>query len=154
MYDLNALIAETIRHRFEAKFYVTPGCWIWTGAQHGEGYGHFRHEGKVAKAHMVSYRMYVGDSPKHLIVRHKCDNTSCVNPDHLVLGTHADNSKDRGERQRTAVGESHGKTKLTDNQVREAKDLLKQGYYRDDVAKAFGVSGRTIWYAIKTRQLD
>lgn len=144
----------TLQERFEDKFYVTPGCWIWTGARHGEGYGHFKLSGKVVKAHMVSYEMYIGEYPKHLIVRHKCDNTSCVNPGHLILGTHADNAADRSERNRTAVGEQNGKTKITDEQVRWAKQQLAQGISRATVAFKLGVSGRTIWYAISTRKLD
>jgi HNH endonuclease len=142
--------------RFEAKFRVTPGCWIWEGCKTHQGYGHFRSgmSKNPMKAHRFSYELYVGPVPEDLIVLHKCDNPSCVNPDHLEVGTWADNAADRNYKGRQAKGEQNGKTKITDSQVREAKELLRQGWMREDVANLFGVSGRTIWYAIKTRKLE
>ena len=144
---------DVVKARFEQKFRVTPSCWIWEGSRNGDGYGHFRYLGEVAKAHRVSYLLYVGEVPKHLKVRHKCDNPWCVNPNHLELGTDADNMADRSLRGRTAVGEANGKTKLTDAQVAEMKRLRESGVSKEDVANQFGVSTRTVWYAIKTRKL-
>ena len=142
--------------RFEAKFRVTPGCWIWEGCKTHQGYGHFR-SGKTRnpmKAHRFSYELYVGPVPEGLIILHKCDNPSCVNPDHLFPGTQAENSADRNFKGRQAKGEQNGKTKLTDEQVREMKRLRESGVSKEDVAQQFGVSTRTVWYAIKTRKLE
>ena len=147
---------DTVRKaRFEQKFRVTPGCWIWEGCKTHQGYGHFRGgKGKnPMKAHRFSYELYVGPVPEGLIILHKCDNPSCVNPDHLFPGTWADNSADRNAKDRQAKGEQNGKTKLTDDQVRLMKILRDEGHEREDVATLFGVSTRTVWYALKTRNI-
>jgi HNH endonuclease len=152
---MNSILGDlTPKQRFENLFRVTPGCWVWEGSRNADGYGHFRMNGRVEKAHRASYIFYVGAIPNILLIRHKCNNRSCVNPEHLIPGTDLQNMEDRESSGNTARGERNGKTKLTDAQVREAKELLAQGYFREDVANAFGVSGRTIWYAIKTRKLD
>jgi len=139
--------------RFEAKFRVTPGCWIWEGSRNAQGYGHFKFNGVVHKAHRIAYKHYVGKFPEHMVIMHKCDNPSCVNPDHLKPGTNAENTADRDAKGRKAVGESNGKSKLTDAQCREMRRLLNTGMFREDVAAMFGVSGRTVWYALKTRNI-
>lgn len=145
---------RTPQQRFEDLFRVTPGCWHWEGSKNGDGYGHFRMGGRIEKAHRASYIFYVGEIPRTLMIRHKCNNRFCVNPDHLIPGTDLQNMEDREASGNTARGERNGKTKLTDEQLRHARKLLKDGLSRETVAFRFGVSGRTIWYALKTRQLD
>jgi hypothetical protein len=137
--------------RFEEKFRVTPGCWIWEGSRNAQGYGHFKYEGDVHKAHRIAYLMYVGEFPRHLVIMHRCDNPWCVNPEHLQPGTNAENTADRDAKGRKAVGEANGKSKLTNAQCHEMRRLLNTGMAREDVAEMFGVSGRTVWYALKTR---
>lgn len=80
--------------RFESKFYVTPGCWIWTGSKNTGGHGQFTVCGKCITAHRVSYELYIGPIPEGMWVLHKCDNPPCQNPDHLFLGTRQDNVDD------------------------------------------------------------
>ena len=71
-------------------------CWEWQAYTDKNGYGQFQSR----SAHRCSYSMCNGDIPDGLIVRHKCDNPPCVNPNHLLLGTTADNVRDRDSRGR------------------------------------------------------
>lgn len=98
-----------LRQHFEKKIDKTETCWEWLGGKYPRGYGHVALLGENL-AHRVSYRIYVGDIPDGLYVLHRCDNPSCVNPDHLFVGDQSDNMKDMEMKGRTnrAVGASHG----------------------------------------------
>lgn len=110
----------TLLKRFEKKFAKTNGCWLWKGdkwSRPEHGYGRIYVEGKRVKAHRVAWELYVGPIPTGLHVLHKCDVRLCVNPDHLFLGTKADNAHDRNQKGRQARGKSFPQCKLTDEQV-------------------------------------
>ena len=89
--------------RFESYINKQPnptGCWLWTSAKNNNGYGQFWLEGKGRRATWVSYNLYRGKVPLNNMLCHKCDNPSCVNPDHLYLGTNASNMVDMWSRRR------------------------------------------------------
>lgn len=91
--------------RFHEKYQAIPfsGCWIWDGAMDWDGYGMIA-VGKGGKpAHRVSWQLHKGEIPAVMHVLHRCDTPSCVNPEHLFLGTHTDNMQDCA-----AKGRSHG----------------------------------------------
>lgn len=102
----------TEAERFDDKYIPEPnsGCWLWTGSLNRFGYGKFYARGASWLAHRFSYELRIGPVPEQLHVCHKCDVTQCVNPDHLFLGTHADNMRDKSlkGRSRTGTGDRHG----------------------------------------------
>lgn len=73
---------------FLKKIVKTEKCWEWVGAKDTRGYGNFKFESKVYKAHRFSYQFHKGPIPKGLVIDHLCRNTSCVNPSHLEAVTH------------------------------------------------------------------
>lgn len=74
------------------------GCWIWERGVSSEGYGRARYQGKVTYMHRLSYTLSKGIIPDNLLVRHKCHNTRCCNPDHLLIGSDLDNWHDSKEK--------------------------------------------------------
>jgi hypothetical protein len=72
------------------------GCWIWVGSRNGAGYGNgITAFGDESTAHRQSWALFNGPIPHGSMILHKCGRATCVNPDHLYLGTHLDNAKDR-----------------------------------------------------------
>ena len=81
-------------------------CWHWTGATNDFGYGRMTSGGRLQVAHRLSWQAFKGQIPDGQYVLHKCDNPSCINPDHLWLGTYSDNLRDAW-----AKGRNRGNTK-------------------------------------------
>jgi HNH endonuclease len=137
----------TPRERFLAKVCPEPngGCWLWRGYLDDAGYGVVRFERKLRGAHRVAWILFHSDIAPGLVVCHKCDVPACVNPDHLFLGTPADNARDRKEKGRSPRGEEHAHAKLTVENVRRIKTMLSQGrLYLSEIAREFGVTAGAI----------
>lgn len=80
----------------------TGECWLWTGARARKDYGAVRFQGRQQPAHRVAWQLTFGPIPGGLFVLHHCDNPPCVRPDHLFLGTQADNMADKVAKGRQA----------------------------------------------------
>ena len=117
---------------------VDEGCWEWSGGRKRFGHGYVTYKGKDIPTHRLAYETWVGPIPEGHVVRHKCDNPPCINPDHLETGTHADNSRDMVERDRFF-------SKLTREDVIEIRQgLTMPGISQYHLADAYGVSASTI----------
>lgn len=130
---------------------ASSGCWNVSPATK-QGYGKIRAFGETKLSHRVSYELFNGPIKKHLMVCHKCDNPSCINPEHLFLGTANDNMQDKISKGRHAgarKGSKHHKAKLTEWQVKEIKSLLKKKVSQRQISEAYKVS-QTIISNIKT----
>ena len=97
------------------------GCIRFTGHLDGGGYGRIMVARVKYMAHRLSYSLNNGPIPDGYVVRHKCDNPSCINPEHLEVGTQADNIADKVSRGRQARGSGAGRAILTEESVREIR---------------------------------
>ena len=126
-------------------------CWTWIGSICSSGYGQMYVDGRLELSHRISWEMENGSIPKGMCVCHNCpggDNRSCVNPNHLWLGTVGDNNRDIMHKGRWVPhnirGESHGSAKLRGQDVREIRKLISGGMTQAWVAKRFGVARTTV----------
>lgn len=119
-------------------------CWEWQGAKQLGGYGRVvLPDGSRSGTHQVAYFLKTGVWPSKNVL-HSCDNPPCCNPDHLREGTQVQNVLDMVERGRSARGEKHPNSLLTDANVRHINRLLAQGFQGKDIAESFGVSEMAI----------
>lgn len=151
--------------KFNSKVSISgSGCWNWAGFKNRNGYGVFGRQ----LAHRAAWTQTQGVIPSGLLVLHRCDNPSCVNTQHLFLGTQADNMRDmisKGrdrkatpERHGTklhpesiARGEKRGASKLKTADIHLIRILIASGLPHRKIAKQFGVSSPQISY-IKNRK--
>ena len=134
---------EQLRQSLREKYEVYGDCWIWSQSIQGGGYGNCFVDGRVSRAHRVSYEIHKGPIDKGLLVCHTCDNRACINPDHLFLGTHADNTADMIAKNRMKVGDDLPNAKLCPDKIREVRAALDQMPKTHTIrkfAKKFGVS--------------
>lgn len=86
----------------------TNDCWIWRAHGMPQGYGHFQIGDRPYRAHRVAWQLTFGEIPDGMCVLHRCDMPPCCNPDHLFLGTVAENNRDAADKNRTAKGNRNG----------------------------------------------
>jgi hypothetical protein len=142
-------LREPMAIRFWRFVRKTDECWFWTGTIGSRGYGEIQGDGSARKyrAHRASWIIHNGDIPDGLWVLHRCDVRNCVRPDHLWLGTAADNSADMLAKGRAGrpglgrIGEAAPGHKLTPDMVRSIRALLAEGRMTQKAIGAkFGVS--------------
>lgn len=141
---------EAVERRLNNHVKTDTGCWEYLGALNDFGYGVVclpqgsRHSGFMYRLHRLSYYYHTHNDPGSLLVRHDCDNPACINPEHLRLGTHKENTKDALDRDRLKRGEKCGWAKLTGEQVLNIKQRLLSGERQHALASEFGVDQSAI----------
>ena len=125
--------------RFWAKVRKSDGCWEWLAGTFSNGYGQFKVDGAPVKAHRFAWELHNGAIPEGLCVCHHCDVRACVRPDHMFLGTDADNMADRDAKGRQARqrGVENGQAKLTEEKVRAIRRDIRS---QEKIAVEHGVS--------------
>lgn len=142
--------------QFENLFTKTDSCWIWHGQRHQLGYGIVRHQsGRREAAHRIAFRFYRGEIPRGLLVCHKCDTPSCVNPEHLFLGSQKDNLLDMIKKGRKKiwhpVGEKNPKSIFSEQQIRIMRSLYDSGQKVANIRRRFGGAYQSVWLAVKRK---
>lgn len=139
-------IHKTLKDSIESKYTKKSDneCWNWRSYKGTGGYGNFTFNGKVYISSRASYEVYVGKIPENMHVCHKCDNRACVNPNHLFVGTVADNMRDMVNKNRSAKGSNHSQAKLNESQVKKIKQMLKQNITHTEIAAMFNVGREAI----------
>lgn len=127
------------------------GCWMWTASVDSDGYGQLSrgsHGDGNVKAHRLSWELHNGPIPDGLGVLHRCDTPACVRPDHLFLGTQAENMRDMDRKGRRgsfdSAGASNPNARLTSEQVAEIRAQSRAGVSRSELARRFGVGTSTV----------
>lgn len=131
------LAALEARCSWEGECFVVPV----------KGYGEVRFDGNRGRmpAHRASYIVHNGPIPDGLLIRHTCDRPGCINPNHLLTGTHADNSRDKVERKRHRFGENHPNVAVGSDLAQAAvAEYLAGGQSQAKVAAKYGVSQTTV----------
>ncbi|HEV2155456.1 hypothetical protein [Bradyrhizobium sp.] len=148
----------TRQQRFDRKWIPEPncGCHIWIGGLNEHGYGVFWNGERLEKAHRFALKAAGVEVPDSADVLHRCDFPPCVNPDHLFVGDAFANVDDMWAKRRATVlrrrGTAQAHAKLTDEkaaEIRRAYTAFEANQY--ELAAIYGVSQRTIWNVINTR---
>lgn len=126
------------------------GCHIWTGWTTTCGYGGFYMRGKQFRAHRLAWEIRNGPIPDGRQALHQCDRPLCVNPEHIFLGTAADNVADRVSKGRSAVGERNGGAKLSAREALEVRDLGER-FPTKQIGEWYGVTQESVRRIITRR---
>jgi hypothetical protein len=117
-------------------------CWEWNGSKNNDGYGRFRYDKKIERAHAVSLSWILGHMPKY--VMHLCDNPACVRPSHLVEGDHGTNMKDAYKKKRrvscTPQGADHTVSIFTEQDIKDIRRKYMSGMTQAAIGLLYGVS--------------
>ena len=128
-----------LKNKYDKFVVKRDGCWDWNGSTQ-KGYGAFLFMRRGIRAHRVSWVLFNGVIPEGMHVLHSCDNKICSNPEHLFLGSHADNMKDMRSK-----GLHKQYSKLTRDQAKEIKMLLSQGEKIENISQKYKISVPTVY---------
>lgn len=154
-------LPENDKNRFWNKIAITANpdkCWEWLGSKR-KGYGYMTIQvaqgiQTTINAIRMVYFLFYGIDPSDKIIRHKCDNKSCVNPHHLELGTARDNAMDMVSRGGGYFpkGSAHGRSKLKEDQVLDIREAFEKGETQGDIASKYQISQSAVSDIVKKRR--
>lgn len=137
----------SILERIMQKTDSSGECWLWQGNFYNNGYGRISYQNRQRLVHRLMYALEVGQIPSGKVVMHQCDNKACVNPKHLALGSQADNLLDMHRKGRWYAdrrGSHNGRSKITEDQVREIRDLRIKGLTCPQISMALKIPLGTV----------
>lgn len=139
---------------WERVMFSPGGCWLWSGRTSAFGYGRLTTaSGRQPHAHRFMWELLHGALPADMYVCHRCDVKLCVRPDHLFVGTAADNARDCWAKGRMhwqthpssrPRGVRNGRSKLDWRAVTKIRHLLKQGIGKREIGRRFGIVHTTV----------
>lgn len=150
------ILTESDINRFWSKVGITAQkdkCWQWLAGVRRRGYGRFsirlapNKDGSFV-ASRIAYFLHTKNDPAGKVILHACDNPTCVNPHHLIVGTNKDNTHDMMEKGRGSKqfegGSNHKMAKLTEQKVLEIRKLYSKGINQKEISVLYGVSSSAI----------
>ena len=160
--NVNQIMNDSAQAAFWSKVDIKDAiidCWEWSGAKKPKGYGNVRVNKKYLLAHRVAFELATGiEIPKGLMACHMCDNPSCCNPSHLMLGTLKSNTYDmlikgrQGFHKNKAIGERNNQCKLNPEKIIKIRHLhFEEGYTLKKISGIFGVSPTSIGAIINNK---
>lgn len=142
--DLTEKFNEKHLKSFWSKVVKSDGCWLWIAARNEHGYGNFNSRPDISiLTHRISWVLIYGNVPAGMHVLHKCDTPACVKPDHLFLGTQADNMLDMAKKGRSRA------TKLSVYQVERIRLMGELGATQKEIGVIFNVKPSTVGNIIR-----
>ena len=123
-------------------------CWQWQKGKDKDGYALITYKGKTVRVTRLIKSLYDGEFPKEMFCCHTCDNPSCINPDHIFIGSAKENSRDREKKHRgrtqNQLGEKNHAAILTENVVLEIRKLHQEGMKECDIVRKFKLNQGTV----------